>query len=250
MAIPDLTVGDWETAYLDVAPYDDTTAVTLAIHSPADTSLAGTAATVDAGVVLVNDDGVNVKRFTASAVQYPAGGWWVRSWQVTGVGASEPDERFFVAPNPTAGGPMWSPTREQVADYIPERTVEIDRLSSGQPVLTFTADTRPSARQVDRQIIGAVGWITTACGDLDDTLHEAASDVAAIRAAGMAEISWPVRDGDISAGQALLAQADAGLKSLKERNDLLTVAPVDPDKNLLLPVYSFPPAPSWGDHLL
>jgi hypothetical protein len=249
MTLPDLTVGDWEIAHLDVAPYDGSTAATLTLHSPADTSPDGTAVPLDAGVEVVNEDGVAVKRFTQlAAVQYPVGGWWVRSWDVTGVGACQPDERLFVAPNPSAGGPSWTPTRERVAAYIPERTVEINRLSDGQPVLTFTSDTRPSGLQVDRQIEDAVGWVTTTCGDLHESLFETARGLAALRAAGMAEISWPVRDGDINAGQALLTQADNGLKALKERNEALTG--VDPDNPHLMPVYSFPCPEPYGDYNL
>jgi hypothetical protein len=253
VTIPDLTVGDSERPWIDVAPYQvGDTAATLTLHSPADIDPAGTDVPLAGGVETVVD-GVPVLRFrAAAAVQYPVPSWWVRSWDVTGVGACQPDERFFVAPNPTAGGPEWTPTRERVAAYIPERTVEVNRLSDGQPVLTFTADTRPSARQVDQQIEDAVAWVTTACGDLDTTLFDTARGLAAIRAAGMAEISWPVRDGDINAGQALLTQADNGLKALAARNESLTgVDPDDPDAVFeIAPLYSFPCAPSWGDGLL
>lgn len=244
----DLSVGDSDLPFLDVAPYEvGSTAATLTVHSPDDPDANGTVVPVDGGVEMTVD-GAPVLRFTAtSSVFYDVPKWWVRHWEVTGVGASAEDDRVFVAPSPLAGGPEWTPTRERVAVYIPERTVEINRLSDGQPILTFSADTRPSGRQVDQQIEDAVAWVTTACGDLHADLYESARGIAAVRAAGMAEVSWPVRDGDINAGEALLRQADAALKTLAARNESLTgVDPDDPDAVFeIVPPYSC--TTSYGD---
>ncbi|GGM53296.1 hypothetical protein ACFFX1_54975 [Dactylosporangium sucinum] len=252
MTIPDLTVGDWETAHIDVAPYDGSTAATLTLHSPADTDPAGTLIPLDGGVELINEDGQAVKRFTqVSAVQYPVSGWWVRSWDITGVGASQPDERFFVSPNPVAGGPTWTPTRERVADFVPHRTIPEAFESQGEPLLTFTANTTPRGATVDRLITGAVGWVLTTTGDLHTSLGDAAQEAAALRAAGFVELAgMPTVDRDLA--DALFTQADAALKALAARNESLTgVDPDDPDAVFeIVPLYSFPPASSWGDSLL
>lgn len=240
---------DFATPYLDVYPYDDTTAASLEVRPPGVTPYDAGACT--ASLVTVDIDGTPtvVQRWTAPpAVIGAPYGWWVFAWTVNGVGADAPEQRVHIPPPPTSGGPTWVPSRARVATYIPERTVEVDRLSSGAPALDFTDDTRPTATQMDQQIEDAVGWVSVTCGDVHADLFEAARGVAAIRAAGMAEISWPVRDGDLNAGRDLLAQADNALKALKTRNDLLTEEPVDPDQSARMPVWSFPPPPAHADY--
>ncbi len=250
-----LTAGrDYIAPTLDVYPYDGTTTVALEVRPPAPAA----AFTVGPGVPsegTADVDGVTttVQRWTFPPV--PTGepyGWWVLAWSITGTGADAPEQRIHVPPPPTSGGPTWVPSRARVATYIPERTVEVDRLSSGAPVLDFTDDTRPTATQMDQQIEDAVGWVTVTCGEVHADLFEAARGCAAIRAAGMAEISWPVRDGDINAGQALLTQADNALKALAARNESLTgVDPDDPDAVFeIVPVFSFPAPSPYGDYTL
>ncbi len=238
----------YATPSVDVYPFDETTAVTLEIRPPSGDPYAGGTPVASEVTADVEGTATVVQRWTAPPVAVDVPGYWVFAWPITGTGADVVEERFFVEPSPQPGGPTWVPTRERVATYIPERTVEIDRLSDGRPVCDFTRDTRPSDRQINMQIEDAVGWIVMTCGDIDATLHEAARGLCALRAAGMAELSWPVRDGDINAGQALLTQADNALKALKTRNDLLTTAPVDPDQSALLPVYSFPAPSPYGDY--
>ncbi|GAA0719882.1 hypothetical protein Drose_06175 [Dactylosporangium roseum] len=257
MTIPDLSVGDWETACLDVAPYDVSTAVTLTLHSPADPNTTGTPIPVDGGVGLTNDDGKAVKRFTATAVQYTVAGWWVRAWNVTGVGACQPDERFFVAPNPLAGGPEWTPSRARVASYVPSRPLVPAADGSNTDLLTFDASTRPTGSQVDVIIMDAVNWVTDSTGDLDKTLHQSANACAAIRAAAFVELGYPERndptkDTANQTSDRLFKQADQMLKQLAARNESLTgVDPDDPDAVFeIVPLYSFPPAPAHGDLLL
>lgn len=258
MALPDLTVGDWETPYLDVAPYDAGTAATLTLHSPADTDPAGVDVPLNAGVELVNDEGVAVKRFTAlAAVQYPAGGWWVRSWTVTGVGACQPDERYFVAPNPTAGGPAWTPTRERVASYVPSRPLVPAADGSNTDLMTFDSTTRPTGGQVDRLIADAVNWVTDETGTLDAALYESATACAAIRAAGFVELGYPERSDPMKAtanttSDRLFKQAEQMLARLAARNAALTGADGDtPDAVFeAVPAYNVPPAPCWGEQLL
>lgn len=242
----------YATPFLDVLPYDGTTSVTLEVRPPAPGTPFDHGPCVPTEVTEdVNGAEVTVQRWTAPPLAVTAPSYWVLAWSITGTGADLVEERFYVEPSPQPGGPLWVPSRERVATYIPERTVEIDRLSNGVPVNDFTPDTRPSDRQINMQIEDAAGWITMTCGDVDASLHEAARGLCAVRAAGMAEISWPVRDADINAGQALLAQAETGLKALKARNDLFTVTPEDPDDDVfeVLPVFSFPAASPYGDHV-
>lgn len=244
-------VGDVDVAEVDVYPFDNTTAASFTLIHADGTSetLTATPAEVEADVDGVT---VTVQRWTSSNFTYDAPKQWVIVAVVAGTGAGVQPRTVWVDALPVGGGVAWRPNLERVATYIPERTVAVDRQSDGKPILTFTADTRPTDVQVQQQIEDAVGWVTTSCGDLHESLYDTARGLAAIRAAGMAEISWPVRDGDINAGEALLRQADAGLKALVSRNTTLTgVDPDDPDAVFeIVPLWSFPCAPSYGDSLL
>lgn len=235
MTVPDLTVGDSEKPWLDVAPYQlGDTAAALTLHSPTDTDPTGTSIPLDGGVETVVD-GLPVLRFTAVGLTtYPAAGWWVRSWTVTGVGACQPDERFFVAPNPTAGGPLWTPTRERVASYVPSRPLVPTADGSNKDLMTFDATTRPTGAQVDLLIAAAVNWVLSATGDLDATLTETATDCAALRAAGFVELGYPERDDPTKStanqtSDRLFKQAEQMLRQLVARNESLTG--VNPDES-------------------
>jgi hypothetical protein len=188
-------VGDEIVPSVDVYDWDDTTGATLTILDP--DKLATTGVNPVATLVTVTIDGVptevQVQRWTVDPVPLGKPTEWVFIWHVTGNGGGVQSEKVWVEALPEPGGVAWRPTRERVATYIPERTVEVDRQSGGQPVLDFTPDTRPTARQMDQQIEDAVAWVSTACGDLHESLHDTARGLAAIRAAGMAEISWPVQ---------------------------------------------------------
>lgn len=242
-------VGDVEVLEVDVHPFDVTTSASFTVVHPDGSSevLAATPTEVEADV---DGETVTVQRWTSGNLTYDAPRQWVIIAAVTGTGVSVQPRTVWVDALPTGGGVAWRPNLERVATYIPERTVAVDRLSDGKPVLTFTDDTRPTAVQVAQQIDDAVAWVATACGDLDTTLYDTARGLAAIRAAGMAEASWPVRDGDLSAAQILLQQADSGLKALAARNESLTgVDPDDPDGVFeIAPPYSC--TSSWGDQLL
>jgi hypothetical protein len=106
--VADLSVGDSDAPFLDVAPYDPIgTTVTLTLHSPADLDpLIGTDIPLAAGVEMSGVDGPFLRVAVASPVQYPAAGWWVRHWTVTGVGAGVEDDRFYVAASPVAAAPI------------------------------------------------------------------------------------------------------------------------------------------------
>ncbi|MER7280412.1 hypothetical protein ABT369_38845 [Dactylosporangium sp. NPDC000244] len=256
--IPDLTVGDSEQPWVDVAPYQvGTTAATLTLHSPADPDPTGTAIPVDTGVE-TTVDGRQVLRFTTiSNVRYTAAGWWVREWKVTGPGAIEPKETFFVAPSPLAGGPLWTPTRSRVASYVPSRPLVPAADGSNVDLMAFDSTTRPTGGQVDQLIADAVNWVTDETGVLDERLYESATACAAIRAAGFVELGYPERSDPMKStanttSDRLLKQAEQMLARLAARNAALTGADGDtPDPAVApMPVYSFPPAPSWGDQLL
>ncbi|GAA2346928.1 hypothetical protein [Dactylosporangium salmoneum] len=255
---PDLTTGDSEQPWIDVAPYQvgDTTA-TLTLHSPADTDPSGTSIPLDGGVE-TTAGGLQVLRFTTvGLVQYPAPGWWVRSWNVDGVGACQPDERFFVAPNPLAGGPLWTPARARVASYVPSRPLVPAVDGSNVDLMTFDQTTRPTGAQVDQLIADAVNWVTDETGDLDPSLYESATACAAIRAAGFVELGYPERNDPMrstanNTSDRLLKQADQMLVKLAARNESLTgVDPDDPGAVFeIVPAYRFPPPPVYGDWTL
>jgi hypothetical protein len=258
VTIPDLSVGDSERPSIDIAPYQvGSTAATLTVHSPADTDPTGTAVPLDTGVE-TTVDGVPVLRFTVTApVQYPVAGWWVRGWQVTGVGACEPDERFFVAPNPTAGGPEWTPNRQRVASYVPSRPLVPAADGSNTDLQTWDSSTRPTGGQVDVIIMDAVNWVLDATGELDSTLYQSANAVAAIRAAAFIELGYPERNDPMKStanttSDRLFKQAELMLAALVARNKALTGADGDDPEPVfeIAPMWSFPAAPSWGDTLL
>ncbi|UWP85880.1 hypothetical protein Dfulv_17175 [Dactylosporangium fulvum] len=249
--IPDLTVGDSERPWIDVHPYEiGSTQATLALHSPDDPDETGTDVPLDSGVE-AEVDGLMVLRFAAtSLVRYAAPRWWVKSWKIIGVGASEPFERFFVARSPLAGGPEWTPTRARVASYVPSRPLVPAPDGSNVDLMTFDATTRPTGAQVDLHIADAVRWVTDATGELDAVLHESATAVAAIRAAAFVELGYGERDKGMrdTANQTsdrLFKQADQMLAALAARNEALTG--VDPAVFEVMPVYSFPSPSPYGD---
>lgn len=147
----------------------------------------------------------------------------------------------------------WAPTPEQVADFVPGRTLVGAGDGYGQPRQTFDDSTHPTGAQVLRLIERAVSWVKTAAGaipaDKPDLL-DAATSAAACWTAGMVELAYPDNSRDTNTAQVLLDQA-AGM-----RRDLVTAIQVqtgtDPDSpaSTLLPVYSFPPPVPWGDTYL
>jgi hypothetical protein len=143
--------------------------------------------------------------------------------------------------------PDWIPTIDQVADYVTSRTVTTTP-GDDEPSGTFSADTYPTGDQVDRLIEAACNWVLSVTGPIAAALNDNAADVAALRAAGMVELSYPVRDGDINTAELLLAQALLGRTDLVKANTAATG--VDPGGGLastLLPQWSFPDPVAWGD---
>jgi hypothetical protein len=250
------TPTDYITPYLDVYPYDGSTAVTLEVRPP-DPAVPFPVTPITPSIIQAVIDGAPtaVQRWTAAPVATGEPyGWWVLAWDVTGTGAGAPEESVFVAPPPVPGGPVWTPTRPRVASYVPSRPLVPLADGSNADVMTFDDSTRPTGGQVDQLVVDAVNWVTDACGAIDASLGESATACAAIRAAAFVELGYPERDVPMrssatNTAQVLFAQADRMLAALKARNEAVTGT--DPDLPAgLLPLYSFPPACPYGDYVI
>lgn len=115
--------------------------------------------------------------------------------------------------------PAWAPVLEDVAAYVTSRTVDAVTPGSDTPIGTFTADTYPTDTQVLRLVGTATAWVVNVTGDVVPDLEETATDVAAMRAAALIELSYPDRDGDIDeVATVLLEQARAGRDELAAAN--------------------------------
>lgn len=222
-------------ATLELDLYDATTAAAVAVHDPAGATILPSATTGDGG-----------RTWTTTPVVYTTAGWWVWVWTVTGTGARLVPQPVYVATSPQAGGPLWTPTREQVADYVPGRTLSRDLTGARR---TFDTVTDPTGEQVDRLIGDAVAWVQVRVGadpGVAADLCQFAASVAAVYTAAMVERGYPTRTDDVSTAQALWAQATAMRDDLARANEALTgVDPDDPGAGLL-PIGSFPPPPLAG----
>lgn len=140
--------------------------------------------------------------------------------------------------------PAWTPTRRQVAKYIPERTYQADQ-ATDVPLGDFTDATTPTGPQADEHIAAAVGWVQTTVGTVAAALTTDATEVASVRAAGMIELAYPVRNADLDTSAALLAQADRMRADLRDANE----AAGSVDVPGVLPVWAFPDPVAWGDDI-
>lgn len=242
----DVGVGDIETPTLDVTPADGTTDGTLTVTAPdgTETTPAVTAGAPADGTVTL----------TAAAVTYDQAGRWVLHWDVTGTGAGAEDQVVYVVASPTAGGPTWTPGRSRVANYLPGRTLVASQNGGNTYVRSFDSTTNPPGVVVDRLIADAVAWVTTAAGTIDETLYESAATAAAMYAASNVELGYPdrevsVKQSGINLSEELLRRATLLRDDLVRANASAGAIPVDAASQLL-PVYSFPDPPAWGDVLL
>jgi hypothetical protein len=140
----------------------------------------------------------------------------------------------------------WAPTLEQVAGYVTSRTVDLAVPGSDTPLGTFTGNTWPTDTQVRGLIDIACRWVTTRTGPVDSTLVDNAADVAALRAAGMVEASYPVRAGNVDTANLLLKQADTAKADLVAAMQNITGVNPTPVGSAL-PQYSFPDPHWYGD---
>lgn len=240
------TVGDVRQPTLDVYAYDGTpgdgtTAVTITVTPPeGETAPTLTTSTADTGAA-----------WTATTYTFTAAGRWVETWTITGKGADIAERVVLVHARATAGGQTWIPTREQVAAYVPRRTHVGSATGFGELIGTFTSDTRPTDVECDRLITQAAQWIELVAGPIDTTntaVAEAATTAAAMRVAGLIELTWPDQAGDLSDAKTLLAEADKLRRDVAAANVVITSTdPVAPGQ---LPVWSFPDAVSYGDTLI
>jgi hypothetical protein len=240
--VTDVGVGDIEVPFLDVTPGDVATLGSLLVTAPdgEETEPEVTTGTPADGTV----------RLTAEAVTYDRPGRWVLHWVVTGTGASAEDQEVYVVTSPVAGGPLWTPGRSRVANYVPGRTLSVSAADTHE--LTFTSTTRPTGVMVDRLIADAVAWVTTRTGEVHASLADSASVCAAIWAAAAVERGFPEEDQpEVSLRRAadLQALAERMLADLVAANNAVGGPnPNDPGA-ALKPVYSFPQAVAWGDQL-
>lgn len=137
----------------------------------------------------------------------------------------------------------WRPDLTTVATYIAQRTVTVTAPGVETPVGTFTHDTTPTADQAATLVDAAVRHVATRVGaTIAPALYEQARDAAAMRAAGLIELSYPIRDADLNTGDRWLKLADGALDTLIAANPDPTGSP-----GALVPVYSFPDAPLYAD---
>lgn len=179
-----------------------------------------------------------------AAWQATVAGTWRWTWTATGAEQDTTDGAVYVWP--VGAALPWVPTRRQVAKYVAERTIPSDQ-STDAPLNDFTDATNPTAPQADEHIAAAVAWVTARTGSVVAALYGSATEVAAVRAAGMIELSFPVRDADINTAAALLAQADRWLTALADANEN---AGGSTDHTGVLAQWSFPAPVTWGDELV
>jgi hypothetical protein len=170
-------------------------------------------------------------------------GVWRWTYTATGTVSDTSEGAAYVFPAGTVV--PWRPGRKQVAKYVPERTLQADQLSD-VPLNDFTDLTTPTATQADDHIDAALSWVALRTGAVDASLYVDAAEVVAIRAAGMIELSAPVRNADISTAEALLAQADLMIERLVLANEAASPITSAPG---LLSAWAFPDPEPLGDSL-
>lgn len=242
----DLGEGDSDLPWLDVVPADNTTLAVLEVRPPGGTPYTVATAPAPAG------DG---QRWTAgTAVVYDRPGRWVLHWAITGTGAGAEDVEVWVQLSPTAGGPTWTPGVSRVAAYVPHRTLARDPAaiidSQDRYEFTFTNDTVPTGRQVQRLISDGVDWVTALITPMHLTSQPAAALLAALWAAVAVERSWPQDEQALQRATDMEKRLDALLESLtaanRDANDRDQVPP--PGAPVSRPVWSFPPSDLRYDH--
>lgn len=144
--------------------------------------------------------------------------------------------------------PAVKPTLQQVADYIPERTRPYGQVGDNAELLgTFTeTTTTPTSTQVLRLIDAAAAWVDARVPAIPGELEALARSAVAMRTAGLIEQAFPRRDAEINTADALFVRAEEALAQLAASTEALTGASSDP-ADALLPIGSFPEAPTWGD---
>lgn len=140
----------------------------------------------------------------------------------------------------------WAPNLAEVADYVPTRTVPTTGVGEQNPAGTFTTNTTPTDVQAQRIVDRAVAWVLARTGIVAESLHAAAKDVVALRAAGLIELSYPVRDADVNTAEQLLTQANEALTELVSANTGAGGGQPGTTSQLLA-LHNFPPPHPYGD---
>ena len=146
---------------------------------------------------------------------------------------------------PSSTLPEWAPTREQVAAHVPRRTLLGDVNGFGTAVATFTDATTPTGEQCDAIILSACNWVLLVTGTLNAALSTTGADCAALRAAGLVELTWPDNREDLTDGELLLKLAESMRKDLAAANITLTGDDPTTDADDVLPVFVFDAATSY-----
>jgi hypothetical protein len=229
--------GSTDTLSLTVSPFDASTAATVTVTPPTGTVLTPTATTSDGGAT-----------WTAQPI-YPVAGTWVAKWTVTGTGAGVTEQIIHISvPASPAAAVVWRPERWNVAAYVPRRTLVGAVDGYGNVRYTFAADTHPRGEAVDLLVTDACAWVSLLVGAPDETLHGPAMACAAKYAAAQVELSYPDNRDDLTHGQQLYEQAVAMRADLDRANAAIVGSDPEDPASHLLPVYSFPAAPSYGDY--
>ena len=151
--------------------------------------------------------------------------------------------------------PEWVPTRDNVADYVPHRTLarQPNNTTEGEDVyrLTFDVDTRPNGATVDRLIGDGIAYVTGRVAPLHVSSQATAAVIATLYAAAAVERGWPHDDQSLQRANDMEKRMTDMLAGLIAANDRANQDDgTTPDPSKLLPAWSFPAAPLWGDSLL
>ncbi|MET8278274.1 hypothetical protein [Micromonospora sp. NPDC005174] len=156
---------------------------------------------------------------------------------------------------PSREAPEWAPLRENVADYVPHRTLarRESTTTAGEDVyyLTFDSDTRPTGWAVDRLIGDGIAYITGQVSPLHVSLQATAAVIATLYAAAAVERSWPNDDQSLQRANDMEKRMADMLVALVSANDRANGGDGEPgDADKLMLAYSFPAPVAWGDSYL
>jgi hypothetical protein len=97
--------------------------------------------------------------------------------------------------------PSWSPSLEDVAKYVPHRTLvrSPSSITDGEDdyLLTFDSTTRPTAVMVAKLIADGVAWVTSQVAPMHASSFAASATVAALFGAAHVERGWPNDDSSL-----------------------------------------------------
>lgn len=127
-------------------------------------------------------------------------------------------------PDPTAPTvPDWAPPVDQVAVYVPHRTLVRAEDSSVESddsyLLTFGPTTLPTDTQVDQLIADGAAWVAAQVSPMNSVSESAAAVCAALYAAAAVERGWPTDDQSLQRANDIEKRLDTLLAALVKSND-------------------------------